>query len=520
MGFAQDQSMQPPCRSRDVIATHATLPVPEPTIHLMVTGNSLPETSLQESENQSAEKSTRVWQRLHPARLLGVQRGTILAKVGPWVHRGGFAVLDQGLISGSNFLVSILLARWLVPDQYGAYAVAFGIFVLLSVVYQALVLEPMAVFGGSCYRDGLRGYVLSLLWIHLTISLVMIAAIGSAALIAKEFSHSAVLAGALAGIMIASPCVLIFWLVRRAFYLGLAASKAALGAFVYSSLSMGGLYLLYHRGLLSPFTAFALMGLAALGTALYNFIRLWGQLADSTPAPRVRESWSKHWTYGRWALASSIANWIPAYVYYPLLSTFAGMAASGQLKAVMNFMLPIEQVKAALALLFLPYAARIQAQRGSSSVGKLSTRLTFVSVGIAGAYWATILIFRHPLFHFLYSGRYSEVAHLLPAVAFGSIIWSACFGPATALRAMESPASVFAAYALATFLSLLIGVPAAWAFGVTGAVWGSNLADVLSWVIVFIVLRRKITGRVGALERWIRWKTPRTALLPDELPAE
>ena len=60
----------------------------------MVTGNSLPETSLQESENQSAEKSTRVWQRLHPARLLGVQRGTILEKVGPWVHRGGFAVLE------------------------------------------------------------------------------------------------------------------------------------------------------------------------------------------------------------------------------------------------------------------------------------------------------------------------------------------------------------------------------------------------------------------------------------------
>jgi len=186
----------------------------------------------------------------------------------------------------------------------------------------------------------------------------------------------------------------------------------------------------------------------------------------------------------------------------------------------MNFMLPIEQVKAALALLFLPYAARVQAQSGASSVGKLSTRLTFVSVGIAGAYWATILILRHPLFHFLYSGRYSEVAHLLPAVAFGSIIWSACFGPATALRAMESPASVFAAYALATFLSLLIGIPASWAFGVTGAVWGSNLADVLSWVIVFIVLRRKISGRVGSLERWILWKRPGGAILPDELPAD
>ena len=483
--------------------------------------NSLPEPKLQVSVDDSAERSpARFWQRLHPARLLGIQRGTVLAKITPWVHRGGFAVLDQGLISGSNFLVSILLARWLVPEQYGAYAVAFGIFVLLTVVYQALVLEPMSVFGGSSYRNDLRGYLGSLLWIHLTISIVIIAGVGSSAFIAKEFSRSPVLAGALAGIMIASPCVLIFSVVRRAFYLGLAASKAAVGAFVYSSLSMGGLYLLYHRGLLSPFTAFALMGVAALGTAAYNFARLFKKLEHGVGAPGVRESWHRHWAYGRWALASSIANWIPAYVYYPLLSTFAGMAASGQLKAVMNFMLPIEQIKAALALLFLPYAARVYAQSGRSSVGRLSTRLTFVAVGISGAYWAVILILRHPLFHFLYSGRYSEVAHLLPAVAFGSMVWTACFGPATALRAMESPASVFVAFALATFLSLLIGVPASWAFGVSGAVWGSNLADVLSWVIVFVVLRRKITGRVSSIERFVGWKRPGAPILSDELPAD
>src|ERR1041385_6143479 len=45
-----------------------------------------------------------------------------------WVTRGTLAVLDQGLISGSNFLIGILLARWLLPAQYGAYGLAFEIF--------------------------------------------------------------------------------------------------------------------------------------------------------------------------------------------------------------------------------------------------------------------------------------------------------------------------------------------------------------------------------------------------------
>ena len=35
--------------------------------------------------------------------------------------KGNLAILGRGLISGSNFIISILLARWLMPDQYGAY---------------------------------------------------------------------------------------------------------------------------------------------------------------------------------------------------------------------------------------------------------------------------------------------------------------------------------------------------------------------------------------------------------------
>jgi O-antigen/teichoic acid export membrane protein len=446
------------------------------------------------------------------------RQGTVFSKLVPWVHRGGFAVLDQGLISGSNFLAGILLARWLVPEQYGAYAVAFSVFVLLSLVYQSLVLEPMAVFGGSSYRDCLRGYLGSLLWIHLTISLTIVVIFGVSAFVAKEMGS--VLAGALAGVTITSPCVLLFWMARRSFYLELSASKAAMGALVYSVLSSSGLFLLYHYRLLSPFSAFALMGMAALGTAVYNLVRLRKMLGPSATAPTVGESWRRHWVYGRWALASCVANWIPAYIYYPLLSSFGSMAHSGQLRALMNFTLPVEQIKAALALLFLPYLARVQARSGRSSVGQLSMRLTFVALGVAGAYWAVILIFQHSLFHYLYSGRYSEVAHLLPAVAFGSIIWSACFGPANALRAMESPASVFVAYALATFLSLIIGIPASRAFGVSGAVWGGNLADVLSWVIVFVVLRRKVSGRASGIERFVRWKLTGTPVISEELPAE
>src|ERR1019366_3825617 len=60
----------------------------------------------------------------------------------PWAGKGSLALLDQGLISGSNFLIGILLARWLVPEQYGAFSLAFSVFLLLSYVYHSLLSEP------------------------------------------------------------------------------------------------------------------------------------------------------------------------------------------------------------------------------------------------------------------------------------------------------------------------------------------------------------------------------------------
>jgi O-antigen/teichoic acid export membrane protein len=476
------------------------------------------EPKIQKAEVTKAEKPAESLPTRLLQRFLGIDKNTGLKRLIPWVRKGGFAILDQGLISGSNFLTSVLLARWLVPAQYGAYAVAFGIYVLLTVVYQSLVLEPMSVFGGSSYRNCLRGYLGSLVWVHVTLSLAICLVFGASAIVAQTMAHSEGLAGALAGVTIACPFILGFGMVRRGFYLELSPAKSALGAFVYSAFSIAALYALYHRGLLSAFSAFLLMGLAAAATTFYLFLRLRAELRGSdSAAPLVNQVWKRHWGYGRWALASSVAGWIPAYIYYPLLGSFGNIVHSGQLKALMNFTLPMEQTKAALGMLLLPYAARVHDKEGRSSASVLSMRMTLVSLGGAVVYWALILPFQGPVFHFLYSGRYMEVVHLLPVVAFGSIVWSAAYGPAIALRAMESPASVFIAFSLATGLSLLIGIPATWMFGLKGAIWGSNLADVLSLVLVLLVLRRKIGSDSEPSTSFAGWGGVDPRSLPTEI---
>jgi O-antigen/teichoic acid export membrane protein len=413
-------------------------------------------------------------------------------KLARWITKGGLAIVDQGLISGSNFLIGILLARWLMPEAYGAFALAFSVFLLLSYVYQSFLAEPQAVFSGSAYSGSLRGYLKTLLGIHLILTFFGVVLLGGAAAIAAMLGKGAGLPGALAGVAIASPCILFFWLMRRSFYMNMAPGRSAVGAFLYFVVVTAGLFVVYKKSLISPFSAYLLMAIGALGTGFYLLSQINKVLPPDTATPPTRsEAWHKHWEYGRWALAVSVVTWIPYYMYYPLVSAFGGMAQAGQLRALMNLSLPMEQSYTALSILFLPYAARVCRQQGLLSAGPLVRRITFLFVAGAVAYWAVLIPFKGPVFHLLYGGKYLEVAHFIPYVALGTTMWAAAFGPAILLRAIESPDSIFYARLVASALSLAIGVPATKWFGLWGVVWSVIVANFAAFLISLYILNRK-----------------------------
>ena len=444
------------------------------------------------TEKQEPTTATGVESQVEPSSHETKAGGTRLSNLLRWGTKGGLAIVDQGLISGSNFLLGILLARWLVPEQYGAYALAFSVFLLLSFLYHSLLLEPMAVFSGSAYSRSLRGYLKSLIWIHLSITVVSLVVLGTSAGVAFIRAEPGGLPGALLGVTLASPCILLFWLARRAYYMQLAPARAASGALLYCILLVGGLYLLYKFERLSPFTAYLLMATGALVTASYLLLHLRRTLPGIEAGPTSRQAWNRHWDYGRWALASAIATWIPYYMYYPLLTSFFGMTQAGQLRALMNFALPLEQTFTALSSLFLPYAARVQEREGRASAGPLTRRITLLYIVGAVAYWAVFIPFKGTAFHFLYAGKYSEVAYLIPYVALETTLWSAAFGPAIVLRAMESPASIFYARIVSSVLSLAVGVPLTWAYGLWGVMLGIVLANAAAFVMTMYLLRGKI----------------------------
>src|SRR5258708_34587175 len=198
----------------------------------------VPESSLQESASAAVEGTVTT-----PSEPSVRGRGGISSKALRWMKNGGLAILDNGLISGSNFLLGILLARWLAPDEYGAYALAFSIFILVGFLYQALLLEPLSVFAGSVFRGNLRGYLKKTLWIHWAISLPTGLAIGGGAVLATVLGHSPVLPVALAGMAIATPFLCMHAMARPSFYLKPSPGPARFGAAFYCAIVIVGVFL-------------------------------------------------------------------------------------------------------------------------------------------------------------------------------------------------------------------------------------------------------------------------------------
>lgn len=410
-----------------------------------------------------------------------------------WPLRGTFALIDQGLISGSNFIVAVILARWLVPRQYGAYALAFEVFLFLSVIYGALILEPVSVFGPSLYKNDFPAYLSTLLRIHAGLSAFMLVAVFVAAGILRVLRPGNLLPDALMGVGIASPCLLLFWLARRGFYVHLLPQKAAMGAAIYAAVLLAGVILVFKTHLLSSLAVFLLMAAGALVAGPLMLLWFKRRLPAVPGARRVSltEVARQHWHYGRWALGSSLVIFLTAAIYYPLLGSFFGLAETGKFKALMNLSSPIAQAFVALSLLSLPYASRVFHETGPEVSHRLAWKLTGLYLGGTSLYWLILILAGTPVVHHLYSGRYTLVIGLLPWLALGSIFRIAATAQAVVLRAMRLPKLVCGAYSAACLVGIVSGVPCTRWFGIRGALLSWILSSITAFAVAILMVQRQ-----------------------------
>lgn len=389
-----------------------------------------------------------------------------------WAGRGLWAVVDQALFAGSNFLVGVLLARWLDPAAYGAFSAAYAVFLFLGTLHTGLWVEPMLVYGSGRFREAFGGYQKALISYHWRFG--GLALLGFL-LVAAGFgvAGQGEMALSFAGLAFAAPLVLYLWLVRRGAYVILAPHLAAYGGLVYLVLYLGNSALLLQMGLLNEGTAFLAMALAALLAAEGIRLRLKDGAEGTVDPGEVR---SLHWDYGRWAVLGGALSWVPGNIYYLVLPAFHGLEAAAQLKAVTNLLMPVLHFNSALGSLLVPGMVRARAQGG---LGRFARGSLVVFLAFSLAYWALLAGMGRELMGWLYGGKYIQAYVWLPSLGLLPVLAAVASVMSSLLRALERPGAVAFVYALLAGFAATVGVGLVWVHGLGGAVQGLLLVNAL-----------------------------------------
>jgi O-antigen/teichoic acid export membrane protein len=403
------------------------------------------------------------------------QNSNLMPVLMNWVTKGSWAVMDQGLFAVSNFLLNVMLARWLTPSDYGAFTVAFSIFLFIGAAHFAMLIEPMLVFGPAKYAGRQAAYLDMLMVGHW--ALVAPASLGllvSGAVLG--LSRPGALSSALVGFAIAGPLILLTWLLRRACYLRFEPRLAALAGLMYLVLIVAGLSALYQQRLLSIWSALGLLVVASLITNLWLFNRLHIALPSLTSQGLFREMLSDHWGYGRWAVGTMLlmSAATGGEAYFLLLPIWHGLDASAALKALVNLTTPLRNTLIALGILILPVLARV---RGTAGFGRLISLAMVMFVVGAVAYWVPLVLFHRPVLAWLYGGRYGEHVEVLWFLGVYLLTSSVTDVLGGGLRALERPDLIFRANILAAATAVMFGVWATARWGVIGAGAGIALAS-------------------------------------------
>ena len=422
----------------------------------------------------------------------------------PLLQKGFWAVTAQALFAGSNFLLNILLARWLSPAEYGAFTVVYTTLLLVGQVHTALLTEPMLVFGSGRFESRFPTYLRALLWGHGSFALVggTLVAVAAACL---AYLGSAALASTFFGLALALPFLLFLWLARVVPYVQHQPRQAALVGGLYLGALLAAVFVIQRYAQLSAPTALLGMAAASLIAGLSITAQFDVRLFARMKKPFFKEIMREHWKYGRWAVATGVLTWVPSNTYYLLLPLWEGLEASGALKAIMNMVMPFLHANGAFATLLVPELVKARAEGRFWNL--IAVTLAFFLTS-AAAYWLFIGTFGAALTGWVYDGQYVEYAGLLWVL--GALPLAACVVTvlSAALRAIESPQWIFRAYLLSTFITLTVGVAclAVWSLlGVALAMLLTNLATaaglLFSWYKLYQTDAFEKTRRVERTEK-------------------
>jgi O-antigen/teichoic acid export membrane protein len=432
-------------------------------------------------------------------------------KKGAWssvlhIMRGAHVVAlsDQAVVSGTSFLTTVLVGRWVQPSGLGAYSIAISLLLSLWCVQESLISFPYTVqrhrasgmpaeyAGSSLANNGLVSGLAA-------VALAMCAVVLSAGNAARELVAAL---WVLAGLV---PFVLLREFARRFAFAHMRMGQALRLDLAVAAMQVSGLCALGWSGRMSAATACAVVG-AACGVAAI----VWLQLPHANFVVRGVHVWQtmkQSWALGKWLLAGQFTLWVRAYVAYWLLAWIAGTAATGVYAASMSIVSFANPLILGFSNLLAPKAALALSEGGGARLLRETIRDALLIGAVMSVFCLAILLTGENVMRLLYPGKeYEGQGNTLTVLSFALLAFAMAMPPTNALASLERPRGIFWNALVALLLTVIFVVYLVEEWGLIGAAYGLLVGNVAN-----------STGRWIAFLRFVKHApTPRPAGRPSD----
>jgi len=433
-----------------------------------------------------------------------------------WAGRGAWAMLDQTMFAGSNFLVSIVLARWLTEAEYGWFAVAYAVFLLLGVFHTSVLTEPMLVFASGRYRARRPWYLGTVLIGHFALVIPLGLLLVGAGVVAWVGGEP-LLGGALMTLGVTQATQYLPWLLRDVCYACYGPRPSALSGMLYLATMLLGLWGLNHFGWLGVSSALLVMGAAAGVASLSLIVVLPIGLRAAWRRRRTPQIVRAHWGYGRWATLTNITHFVPQHLPILVLPLFLSEEASGALKALLNFATPFVLMAWATSPLLIPTLVQ---KRGTPVFRRAAWVAIAVLVPVPILAWVPIWGWHDELFALLYGGNYADYASLLWIVGLIPVLAIAHCLIGARLRAAERPDLILVGSVASSVTLVAVGLPLLLWIGFPGVLVAIVAAHAANLVADLIAGRHAVRAASTPADATDRDAAPNAAIPLPPLPAE
>lgn len=384
------------------------------------------------------------------------------------------SLFDQGVISLSNFLAAVFLARQVSATEFGIYAVGFGLLRFVRAVQEGVLVQPLNTFGAGMKPEAFQRYLTStLLSQSVLAALTSLGALGAGSLLTAWGSGTAGLAlSRLWFVFIAWP---LQELLRRAFYTRGEVGKAALLSTLANLARFGVLIRWAAKGTLTGSAGMDAIGLGALAGLAFGLWAAKGYFTTSLRWQEIKAAWTQNWVFGRWMLGALLANYVALEVYPLVVAGMVSFAASGAYRALENLVAPVHVILRAMDTLITPYAARAYQNAGRQQLNRIVRRAYWIGGVPILLILSSALLFTEPLLNLLYGSAYLETRSGILWLSLFYLLWFAYWPVQSALKAIQRPRPVFTANLAAIGCMFTLGLLAIRAWGLNGAFIGQAL---------------------------------------------